>query len=99
VASTWSVTWTPPAATASAVTPTLVPQTCLTLEKWQQALAQPVPLPAEVAGRLIAYGRIVDDGQPPSPENLDRQQNLIEKSFPAYARGASHYSLEITSGA
>ncbi|MBP7691418.1 MAG: PD40 domain-containing protein [Anaerolineales bacterium] len=69
VAGTWSVTWTPPAKTQTGVEPTPVPQACLTLEKLQQALAQPGPLPAEAAGRLIAYGRIVEDGQPPSPEN------------------------------
>ena len=65
----WTVVWTPPAATTNAPAPTAVPQACLTLGTWKQLLADPPALPAGVAGRVIAYGRIVDDGQAPSPEN------------------------------
>jgi hypothetical protein len=64
----WTLEWSPPASSPSA-TPLAIPSACLTLETWQQAAANPAPLPEGLGGRLIAYGRIVDDGQPLSPDN------------------------------
>ena len=68
LAGSWSIVWMPPA-WPSANTPTAVPQACLTLPQWQDVMRQAAPLPADLTGRLIAYGRIVRDDQPPSPEN------------------------------
>ncbi len=64
----WTLTWSPPGEDlpATSVAP---PQACLTLEAWQQALTDPAPPPEGLAGHLIAYGRIVEDGQQLSPEN------------------------------
>jgi hypothetical protein len=64
----WTLTWSPPEGSAP-VTPMALPQACLTIEGWQQATANPSPLPEGVHGRLIAYGRIIDDGDRLSPEN------------------------------
>jgi hypothetical protein len=64
----WELTWTPPVVNPS-FTPTPIPQACLTLDKWKQALAKPAPVPQGLSGKIIVYGRIQDDGQPPSPDN------------------------------
>lgn len=64
----WTLTWEPPGG-VEPVAATLIPQACLTLDRWLQAAENPTPPPEALAGRLIAYGRIRDDGQPLSPEN------------------------------
>ncbi len=64
----WELTWTPPMVNPG-FTPTPVPQACLTLDKLKQALANPVSVPQGLSGKIIVYGRIKDDGQPPSPDN------------------------------
>ena len=64
----WELTWTPPVVNPS-FTPTPIPQACLTLDKLKQALANPVSVPQGLSGKIIVYGRIQDDGQPPSPDN------------------------------
>jgi len=64
----WELTWTPPVVNPS-FTPTPIPQACLTLDKLKQALAKPVSVPQGLSGKIIVYGRIQDDGQPPSPDN------------------------------
>ncbi len=64
----YTLTWSPPDANP-AVSAAPQPQACLTPEIWQQVLANPSPLPQGLSGRLIAYGRIVEDGRQLSPEN------------------------------
>jgi len=64
----WTLTWEPPGGSEPVAT-LVVPQTCLTLERWLQLIENPAPQPENLMGRLIAYGRIQDDGQPLSPAN------------------------------
>jgi hypothetical protein len=68
VAGPWTLTWTPPASSAP-VTPVVLPRACFTFEDWQRAVADSAPMPDNVTGRLIAYGRIIDDGDRLSPDN------------------------------
>ncbi|HEY43456.1 MAG TPA: hypothetical protein G4O11_05675 [Anaerolineae bacterium] len=64
----WTLTWEPPEG-GEPVATLAVPQTCLTLELWSQLAENPAPQPMGLRGKLIAYGRIQDDGQPLSPAN------------------------------
>ena len=64
----WTLTWSPPEGSVPG-TPLSTPQACLTLEMWNQAAENPQSLPEDMSGRLIAYGRIVEDGEQLSPEN------------------------------
>jgi len=68
IAGPWTLPWSPPASSAP-VTPVVLPLPCLTFEDWQRAVADPAPIPEGLGGRLIAYGRIIDDGDRLSPEN------------------------------
>jgi hypothetical protein len=64
----WTLTWEPPQ--SAAPVPTLdVAQPCLNLERWLEAVDQSPPLPQDLEGKVIAYGRILEDGQRLSPEN------------------------------
>jgi len=64
----WTLTWEPPEGGEPA--PTLaVQQPCLTLERWLQLIENPAPQLVDLKGKLIAYGRIQDDGQRLSPTN------------------------------
>ncbi len=66
----WTLEWQPDDATIlNLPTPTTAPQACLTVDAWQAAFANPMPLPASLTGKVISYGRIIEDGQNPSPEN------------------------------
>lgn len=66
----WRLEWQPENATLlPPPVPTESPTACLTLDSWQAALANPQPIPADLTGTLSMYGRIIDDGQEPSPDN------------------------------
>jgi len=79
----WSVDWTPPVIDPAAVPDSPSPA-CLDLPGWKQAALVTVPVPP-IGGQLAVYGRIVDDGQPPSPENygilLTNLDGTDKKSF------------------
>lgn len=64
----WTLTWEP-AEGSEPVATLVVPQTCLTLDRWLQLIENPTPQPENLMGKLIAYGRIQDGGQPLSPAN------------------------------
>jgi hypothetical protein len=64
----WTLTWSPPPSSAP-VTPIVLPRPCFTLEDWQRVVAEPAPMPEGLSGRLIAYGRIIGDGDRLSPDN------------------------------
>ena len=49
---TWETSWTPPIVDYS-ITPTVVPQACLTLSTWKQAAQDPPALPEELQGTLL----------------------------------------------
>jgi Tol biopolymer transport system component len=66
---TWSLDWTPDSPPGDFTPQPLASDACLTLATVQQALTSPQPLPATLTGKLIVYGRIVEDKQNPSPEN------------------------------
>jgi hypothetical protein len=66
---TWSLDWTPDSPLEDFTPRPLTSDACLTLATVQQALTSPQPLPATLTGKLIIYGRIVEDEQNPSPEN------------------------------
>ena len=66
---TWKLDWTPDSPQGEFPPQSIAPDACLTLATVQQALANPQPLPEALTGKLIVYGRIVEDGQDPSPEN------------------------------
>ena len=63
----WQVEWTPPVVDAAARPDSPTPA-CLDLANWKKSALITVPLP-EIGGRLVVYGRILEDNQPPSPEN------------------------------
>ncbi len=63
----WFVEWTPPLVDAAAV-PDAPSPACLDLPGWKQAALSPAPAP-NLDGTLAVYGRILEDNQPPSPEN------------------------------
>jgi hypothetical protein len=64
----WETTWSAPAmAPGPTVTP--VAQACLTLDGWKAAAAHPAPLPEDLSGRLVVYGRVREDANSPSPDN------------------------------
>jgi hypothetical protein len=73
----WSLEWAPDSLQSGFPSPTPAPQprifgagqACLTLASLQAALTSPQSLPANLIGKLIVYGRIVEDGKDPSPEN------------------------------
>jgi hypothetical protein len=65
----WTLQWTPDASSSNIVTPTEAPQACLTDDSWQAALSNPAPIPSNLTGKLIAYGRTVEDGKDPNPDN------------------------------
>jgi TolB protein len=46
-----------------------LPQVCLTSSQWLELLEANVAPSEDLTGKLIAYGRIVDDGRPLSPDN------------------------------
>jgi dipeptidyl aminopeptidase/acylaminoacyl peptidase len=50
--SDWQTTWNPPAAEAGA-TPVYVPQACVTLDKWKQAIASPEALPSDFPQKVL----------------------------------------------
>jgi len=66
---TWSLDWTPDSYQDDFTPSPPEADACLSATALQQALTDPQPLPAALTGKLIVYGRIVDDGQDPSPEN------------------------------
>ena len=64
----WTLTWAPPAGSEPAPTAEL-PQVCLTQPQWLGLLEANEAPSENLTGKLIAYGRIVDDGLPLSPDN------------------------------
>ncbi len=64
----WSLSWQPPQASTpvSTVSPQ---QICLTLDVWQQELEKERSTPEGLSGRIIAYGRINENGESLSPSN------------------------------
>ncbi|NMC46613.1 MAG: hypothetical protein GYA52_07230 [Chloroflexi bacterium] len=52
LAGTWETSWTPPMVDYS-TTPMVVPQACLTLHAWKQAVQDPPMLPEELEGTLL----------------------------------------------
>ena len=102
----WTLTWSPPKGSPP-VTPIALLQACLTIEGWRQATASPAPLPDGVHGRLIAYGRIIDDGEPLSPDNAGvfvfdlasgQRQVLGPGTWPSLSRDGSHATYGWTDG-
>jgi len=90
----WRLSWSPPEGSQQGST-ALQPQACLTPDAWRQALANPAPIPEGLAGHLIAYGRIVQDGLRLSPENAGvfvidltdgRRQILGPGTWPSLSR-------------
>jgi hypothetical protein len=65
----WSLEWAPDTSQSGFPSPTPAPQACLTLAAVQEALANPRPLPSDLTGKLIVYGRILEEGKDPSPGN------------------------------
>ena len=65
----WTLPWQPEGLSSNSPAPTDAPQACLTMDSWKTATENPMPLPSDLTGKLIAYGRIVEDGKDPSPEN------------------------------
>jgi hypothetical protein len=66
----WTLEWQPDDSAGSNLpASTKTPQACLTMESWQAALTNPAQIPADLTGKVVAYGRIVDDGKDPSPDN------------------------------
>jgi hypothetical protein len=66
----WQLEWQPEDASSMTLpVPTEAPQACLTTDSWQAALSNPEPIPASLTGKVGVYGRIVEDGQKPSPDN------------------------------
>ncbi len=66
----WKLEWQPQDSSTNSVAPTDVPGACLTTDSWQAATQSPALIPADLTGKLIAYGRILEDGQDPSPDNF-----------------------------
>jgi hypothetical protein len=64
----WILRWEPQAGGEPAPT-RVVPQACLTLAGWKEALESGPPQPEAITGKLIAYGKISEDGQALSPAN------------------------------
>jgi WD40 repeat protein len=48
----WDTSWNPPS-NDTRLTPTPMPQACLTLEKWQQAFENPTALPLDLQGKVL----------------------------------------------
>lgn len=65
----WSLDWTPDSYQDDFTPSPPDADACLSVTSLQQALTDSQPLPTALTGKLIAYGRILDDGQNPSPEN------------------------------
>jgi hypothetical protein len=65
----WTLQWQPGDSSPNSAAPAGAPQACLTMDSWKAAVQNPLPIPTDLAGRLIAYGRILEDSQDPSPEN------------------------------
>ena len=53
----------------SFVSPTETSPACLTEETWQEAMSNPMPIPSDLSGKLLAFGRTVEDGKEPNPSN------------------------------
>jgi hypothetical protein len=57
----WQTVWNPPANEAGA-TPVLIPQACVTLDKWKQAIANPEALPSNLPQKvLLSRGALSPD--------------------------------------
>lgn len=57
----WQTTWQPPAAQAGA-TPVYIPQACVTLDKWRQAIGSLVAIPSHLPGKvLLSRGALAPD--------------------------------------
>jgi WD40-like Beta Propeller Repeat len=68
IAGKWETTWNPPLVAGQAPAVADAPA-CLTLAGSKQAAANLAALPAGLGGRVAVYGRITQDGLPPSPDN------------------------------
>jgi hypothetical protein len=70
----WQLKWMPDHATsyssATPLAPTQSPQVCLTADTWKAALTNPAPIPAELNRKVIVSGLVIEDGKPPSAENM-----------------------------
>jgi hypothetical protein len=65
----WTLQWQPEDASSNSRLPVEAPQACLTADSWQAALSNPAPIPSSLTGKLVAYGRTVEDGKDPNPDN------------------------------
>ena len=67
----WTIDWQPENSSSNVLPPTPMggSQACLTLDSWQAAISSPAPIPPDLTGKLIASGRILEDGKDPSPDN------------------------------
>lgn len=66
----WQRQWQPEQGTSMTLpAPTQAEQACLTLESWEQALSNASPIPAELNGKVLVSGRLLEDGHPLSEQN------------------------------
>ena len=74
----WQTFWNPPVVDTG-VTPTPVPQACVSLEKWQQALTNPVTIPSGLPGRVLVNRGALAPAPSIFLENLDgsSEQGLV----------------------
>jgi hypothetical protein len=102
----WETTWASPAI-ESAVTPTALPQACLTLDKWKLAAANLALVPPELSGKLIVYGRTREDGLSSSPDNYGvfvtdlsggQKQVLGQGTWPALSSDGKEAAYSWTDG-
>ena len=93
----WELTWKPPAGSEPAPTAEL-PQVCLTQPQWLELLEANEAPSGDLTGKLIAYGRIVDDGNRLSPDNAGifvvdladgSRQILGPGTWPSLSKGGS----------
>ena len=83
----WTLTWEPPEGSEPVPTRAVL-QTCLTLEGWLQVVKNTESRSAGLMGKVIAYGRIREDGQPLSPGNAGVfVANLEDGSYQALGSG------------
>lgn len=64
----WTLSWEPPAGSHTPGT-LVVPQPCVSLDRWLEVSQRPSAMPESGGDTLLLFGRIVDVGQPRSPEN------------------------------
>jgi len=66
----WILHWQPEDLSSNSAVLTDAPQACLTLDSWKTAMENPRPIPSNLTGKLIVYGRILENGKNPSLDNF-----------------------------